>query len=199
LPFAPPSRPALRGRAGPAAACGRSSILQVERPDTRRTSTRRTAAKRIRCASRAGPAVRRGRARARVRARQRRARRDQLSRLLYGGRVSLLAGLVAAALALGLGFVLGTLAGFYGRAMDVLVMRGAELFLACRGSTCCSRVRAFLPLHVPPARAFLLLVLVIGLVDWARPARLVAGSCCSARERGLRARGRARSGRATCT
>jgi len=109
--------------------------------------------------------------------------RDQLSRLLYGGRVSLLAGLVAAALALGLGFVLGTLAGFYGRAMDVLVMRGAEVFLALPWLYLLLAVRAFLPLHVPPERAFLLLVLVIGLVDWARPARLVRGVVLSARER----------------
>jgi peptide/nickel transport system permease protein len=40
-----------------------------------------------------------------------------------------------------------------------------------------------LPLHLSPGQAFLLLVLVIGLVDWARPARLVRGTVLSARER----------------
>jgi peptide/nickel transport system permease protein len=109
--------------------------------------------------------------------------RDQLSRLLHGGRVSLLAGLLAAALALGTGFVLGTLSGFYGRSVDALVMRSAEVFLALPWLYLLFAVRAFLPLSMSPERAFLLLVLVIGLVDWARPARLVRGVVLSARER----------------
>jgi peptide/nickel transport system permease protein len=109
--------------------------------------------------------------------------RDQLSRLLHGGRISLLAGLIAAGLSLGAGFVLGTLAGFYGRATDALIMRDAEVFLALPWLYLLLAVRAFLPLHVPPAQAFLLLVIVIGLVDWARPARLVRGVALSARER----------------
>jgi len=54
--------------------------------------------------------------------------RDQLSRLLYGIRMSLFAGLTAAAVAVGLGLVLGSLAGFYGRFIDGIVMRLSELF-----------------------------------------------------------------------
>ena len=109
--------------------------------------------------------------------------RDQLSRLLNGGRISLFAGLLAASLSLGAGFALGTLAGFYGRWVDAVVMRGAELFLALPWLYLLFAVRAFLPLHVSPEQAFLLLVAVIGLVDWARPARLVRGVVLSARER----------------
>jgi len=109
--------------------------------------------------------------------------RDQLSRLLHGGRISLLAGLLAAAVSLGLGLILGTLAGFYGRWVDVVLMRGAELFMALPWLYLLLAVRAFLPLHVSPEETFLLLVLIIGLVDWARPARLVRGVVMSARER----------------
>jgi peptide/nickel transport system permease protein len=109
--------------------------------------------------------------------------RDQLSRLLHGARISLFAGLLAAFLSLGAGFALGTLAGFYGRWIDALVMRAAELFLALPWLYLLFAVRAFLPLHVSPAEAFLLLVAVIGLLDWARPARLVRGVVLSARER----------------
>jgi peptide/nickel transport system permease protein len=109
--------------------------------------------------------------------------RDQLSRLLHGGRLSLLAGLIAAALSLGAGFVLGMLAGYYGRWVDALVMRAAEVFMALPWLYLLLAVRAFLPLHVSPAGAFLLLVVVIGLVDWARPARLARGVALSARER----------------
>lgn len=109
--------------------------------------------------------------------------RDQFSRLLYGGRLSLFTGLLAAGLSLGAGLTLGTLAGFYGRWVDAAVMRAAELFLALPWLYLLFAVRALLPLHVSPGQAFLLLILVIGLVDWARPARLIRGIALSARER----------------
>jgi peptide/nickel transport system permease protein len=117
--------------------------------------------------------------------------RDQLSRLLHGARVSLFAGLLATALSLGLGWLLGTAAGFHGRWLDALVMRAADVFLALPWLYLLFAIRAVLPLHVSPAQAFLMLVAVIGLVDWARPARLVRGVVLSARERGyvLAARG----------
>jgi peptide/nickel transport system permease protein len=117
--------------------------------------------------------------------------RDQLSRLLHGARLSLAAGLLATLLSLGIGWLLGTVAGFYGGWRDALVMRGAELFLALPWLYLLFAVRAVLPLHVSAAQAFLMVVLVIGLVDWARPARLVRGLVLSARERNyvLAARG----------
>jgi peptide/nickel transport system permease protein len=109
--------------------------------------------------------------------------RDQFSRLLYGGQVSLLAGMLAAGLALALGSVLGALAGFYGRWVDALIMRGAELFLAVPWLYLLFAVRAFLPLHVTAIQSFYLLITVAGLVGWARPARLIRGVVLSARER----------------
>jgi peptide/nickel transport system permease protein len=117
--------------------------------------------------------------------------RDQLSRLLHGAQISLSAGLLATALSLGLGWLLGTLAGFYGHWLDAILMRAAEVFLALPWLYLLFAVRAVLPLHVSAGQAFLLLVLVIGLVDWARPARLVRGVVLSARERNyvLAARG----------
>jgi len=117
--------------------------------------------------------------------------RDQLSRLLHGAQISLFAGLTATTLALGVGWLLGTLSGFYGGWVDAALMRGSELFLALPWLYLLFAVRAVLPLSIPPERAFLLLVLVIGLVDWARPARLVRGVVLSARERNyvLAARG----------
>lgn len=117
--------------------------------------------------------------------------RDQLSRLLHGAQISLFAGLLATVLSLGVGWLLGTLAGYYGRWLDSVLMRSAELFLALPWLYLLFAMRAVLPLHVSAGQAFLLLVLVIGLVDWARPARLVRGVVLSARERNyvLAARG----------
>jgi peptide/nickel transport system permease protein len=109
--------------------------------------------------------------------------RDQLSRLLYGARISLFAGLLATALALGIGWTLGIVSGYYGGWVDAILMRSADLFLALPWLYLLFAVRAVLPLHVSAAQAFLLLVAVIAVVDWARPARLVRGVVLSARER----------------
>jgi peptide/nickel transport system permease protein len=109
--------------------------------------------------------------------------RDQLSRLLYGGQVSLFAGLLAAALTLGLGVLLGSLAGYYGAWLDQVIMRGAEIFMALPWIYLLFAVRAFLPLHLGARQSFFLLVGVIGLTGWARPSRLVRGVVLSAKHR----------------
>ncbi len=117
--------------------------------------------------------------------------RDQFSRFVYGGQISLLAGLLAAGLSLLLGVSLGALSGFHGQWIDAVVMRGAELFLALPWLYLLFAVRAFLPLHIHPVQAFFLIVSVVGLIGWARPARLVRGVVLSAKERNyvLAARG----------
>jgi peptide/nickel transport system permease protein len=109
--------------------------------------------------------------------------RDQFSRFLYGGQVSLLAGLIAATLSVSLGLFVGALAGFYGGWVDEVLMRGGELFLALPWLYLLFAVRAAMPLHIAQAQVFPLLVSVMGLLGWARPARLVRGIVLSAKER----------------
>lgn len=109
--------------------------------------------------------------------------RDIFSRLLYGARISLFTGLMAAAVSLGIGLGLGTLAGFYGGAVDQALMRGSELFLALPWLYLLLAVRAFLPLHMSAAGTVALLVGTIGCLGWVRPARLVRGVILSGRER----------------
>jgi peptide/nickel transport system permease protein len=109
--------------------------------------------------------------------------RDVFSRLLHGGRVSLLAGLVATLLSVSLGLLLGGLSGYIGGRFDDGVMRLTEVFLALPWLYLLLAVRAFLPLHVSPVQAFLLLVVIIGVIGWAPPARLIRGVVMSARER----------------
>jgi peptide/nickel transport system permease protein len=109
--------------------------------------------------------------------------RDQLSRMLWGGQVSLATGWLAALLALSLGLSLGLVAGFFGGWREALVMRGAELFLALPWLYLLLAVRAFLPLSLSPWTTALAIALVIGFIGWARPARLVRGVVLSAKER----------------
>ena len=109
--------------------------------------------------------------------------RDVFSRILNGGRISIATGLIATALALGIGLVWGVIAGFRGGWMDRAMMRGAELFLTLPWLYLLLAIRAFLPLHISPVEAFFLMVVIIGSVGWVRPARLVRGLVLSLRER----------------
>ncbi|NJO81974.1 MAG: ABC transporter permease [Blastochloris sp.] len=92
---------------------------------------------------------------------------DLLSELIVGARSSLLVGILSATLATTLGLVVGLLAGYYRGAIDTILMRIVDILL----------VVPFLPLAVVLAAylgpSLLTLTLVIGLVTWSRPARLI--------------------------
>jgi peptide/nickel transport system permease protein len=109
--------------------------------------------------------------------------RDQWSRFLFGGQISMLAGLIAAILSVSIGIIVGGIAGFYGGWVDELLMGGGELFLALPWLYLLFAVRAALPLHISQWEVFLLLVSVMGLIGWARPARLIRGVVLSAKQR----------------
>jgi peptide/nickel transport system permease protein len=109
--------------------------------------------------------------------------RDEFSRVIYGGQISVAAGLAATLITLAAGALLGILAGYYGSWMDESLMTATELFLSLPWLYFLLGVRAFLPLHLSTTRTFFVLTCVIGLIGWARPARLVRGIVLSARSR----------------
>jgi peptide/nickel transport system permease protein len=117
--------------------------------------------------------------------------RDELSRTLFGGQISVAAGIVATFLTLFTGSILGIIAGFYGGWIDEVLMGVTELFLSLPWLYFLLGVRAFLPLHLSTLQTFFLLTGVIGLIGWARPARLVRGLVLSTRSQSyiLAARG----------
>ena len=117
--------------------------------------------------------------------------RDEFSRVVYGGQISLAAGVLATFITLAIATIVGTISGYYGRWLDESLMGCSELFLSLPWLYFLIGVRAFLPLHLNPASTFLLLIAVIGAIGWARPARLVRGVTLSARNRNyvLAARG----------
>jgi peptide/nickel transport system permease protein len=117
--------------------------------------------------------------------------RDELSRVLLGGQISVAAGIVATFITLLVGSILGVIAGYYGRWIDEALMGGTELFLSLPWLYFLLGVRAFLPLHLSTLHTFFLLTGVIGSIGWARPARLVRGLVLSSRNRNyvLAARG----------
>jgi peptide/nickel transport system permease protein len=108
--------------------------------------------------------------------------RDVFSRLLYGARISLFTGLLAALLSVGIGLILGTAAGYFGGWLDQALMRGGELMMALPWLYLLLAVRAVLPLHVSPIQTFALLIAIIGGIGWVRPARLIRAVVLSGRE-----------------
>ncbi len=109
--------------------------------------------------------------------------RDQLSRLMHGAGISLTGGLLAAIAAVSIGFLVGGVAGFYGGVGEQVLMRITELVMTVPWIYLLLALRAALPLYLEPRDAFVLLVVVVGAVAWARPALLVRGVVLSARTR----------------
>src|SRR3954466_11776910 len=93
--------------------------------------------------------------------------RDVLSRVLYGARLSLSVGIISQSVSVTLGVLLGLLAGYYGRWVNALVMRLADITLAFPTLLLLIAVAA----AVKPS--LLIVFLVIGVVGWAGMARLV--------------------------
>src|SRR3954470_23619496 len=102
--------------------------------------------------------------------------RDIWSRLVYGARVSLTVGLISQAIALALGVTMGLIAGFYGKWVDEIVMRLADVTLAF--PTLLLLIAMVAALQPSEAVVFA----TIGLVGWAGMARLVRGQVLVVRQ-----------------
>ncbi len=113
--------------------------------------------------------------------------RDTLSRVLAGGRVSLAVGVTAMLLALGMGTLIGVIAGYF-KKLDGPLMRFTDLFLAL----------PLLPLLLviimlfrdslrtafgPETGIFILIVFIIGITSWMQTARIVRGDVLALKER----------------
>ena len=102
--------------------------------------------------------------------------RDVWARLVYGARVSLSVGLVSQGIALTLGLILGLVAGYYGRWVDELVMRLADVTLAF------PTLLLLIALVAALQPSLTVVFLTIGVVGWAGMARLVRGQVLVVRE-----------------
>jgi peptide/nickel transport system permease protein len=114
--------------------------------------------------------------------------RDLLTRLLYGGRVSLSIGVMAMSLAVVIGALVGGLAGFYGGWVDNILMRFVDMMLAFPGLfvlIILSLALRDIPIESLRGTAFasiFSIVLVIAVLSWMQVARLVRASFLSLKE-----------------
>lgn len=112
---------------------------------------------------------------------------DVLARVLRGGRVSLSVGITSMLVAITMGTLIGAISGFYGGWIDVALMRFTDLFLSLPQLPLLLLViflfrESLRRLAGPETGIFILVVLVIGSLNWMSVARLVRASFLSVRE-----------------
>ncbi len=102
--------------------------------------------------------------------------RDILSRIFWGGRVSLVVGLISVAIAASIGILLGLVSGFYGGLADSLIMRFIDILLAF------PRVLLALTIVGMLGPGLLNVMIAVGIAGITGYARLVRGTVLSAKQ-----------------
>lgn len=95
--------------------------------------------------------------------------RDVLSRIIWGTRISMTVGFVAMGIAILIGIILGSLAGYYGGWVDIVVLRAIEVMLCFPSLILILSLIAFLPPSIYN------IMIAVGITQWPEDARLVRG------------------------
>lgn len=101
--------------------------------------------------------------------------RDVWSRVIYATRVSLSVGIVAVSISVAIALVLGTISGYFGGWMDMLIMRLTDIIL------CIPSLVIIMSVVVLVGPSIYNIMIVIGVLGWTGMARLVRGQILSAR------------------
>ena len=108
--------------------------------------------------------------------------RDQFSRLVYGGRISLSIGLVGIVIAFPLGMLVGGISGYTGGWLDSVLMRFVEVLMTIPEIYLLVALAAVLPPGLTSAERFLLIILITSFIRWAGLARVIRGQVLSIKE-----------------
>lgn len=108
---------------------------------------------------------------------------DMMTRLMYGGRVSLMVGFVAVFLELIIGIVIGGVSGFFGGSVDTALMRFVDLFNSIPQMPLILIFGSVMDtLEVDPMQRMFILMAILGFLGWTGIARVVRGQILSLRE-----------------
>lgn len=109
--------------------------------------------------------------------------RDQFSRLVHGGRISLSIGLIGIALSFPLGMLVGGISGYFGGLTDNVLMRLVEVLMTIPDIYLLIALAAVLPVGLSSGQRFLLIILITSFIRWAGLARVIRGQVLSIKER----------------
>ena len=108
---------------------------------------------------------------------------DMLTRLMYGGRVSLIIGFIVELIATFLGIIMGGLAGYFGKWVDNLIMRIVDIFYCIPSMPIIIIIGAAMDaMNMDPKLRMVYLMLILGFLGWPGMARLIRGQILSLRE-----------------
>ena len=108
---------------------------------------------------------------------------DLLTRIMYGGRVSLVIGFIVVFIAAFLGVILGGVAGYFGKWVDSVIMRIVDIFNCIPSTPLIIILGSIMDAErVDPQIRMLYLMLILGFLSWPGVARLVRGQILSLRE-----------------
>ena len=108
---------------------------------------------------------------------------DMLTRLMYGGRVSLIIGFIVEIISTVLGVILGGISGYFGKWVDMLIMRIVDVFYCIPSMPIIIILGAAMDnTGVDPQIRMIYLMLILGFLGWPGMARLVRGQILSLRE-----------------
>ena len=108
---------------------------------------------------------------------------DMLTRLMYGGRISLVIGIIVEFIGTFLGMIMGGMAGYFGKWVDNLIMRIVDIFYCIPSTPILIIIGAAMDaLNVDPMLRLLYLMLILGFLNWPGMARLIRGQILSLRE-----------------
>ena len=108
---------------------------------------------------------------------------DMLTRLMYGGRISLIVGFVTVLLELVIGVIFGGISGYFGGTVDTIMMRFVDLFNSIPQWPILLILASVMDtLEVGPYQRMFILMAVLGVLGWTGIARMVRGQILTLRE-----------------
>ena len=105
--------------------------------------------------------------------------RDNFSRLLFGGRISLTIGFLALFIVFPIGMIYGGISGFFGGVVDTIMMRLAEAIMSIPSFYLLIIMASILPAGMTSVQRFLLITVILALIGWAGFARVIRGMVMS--------------------
>lgn len=108
--------------------------------------------------------------------------RDMVSRIIYGGRVSMTVGLIGVSLTIIFGSILGTISGYFGGMVDTIIQRIIELLMSFPSIALWAAFAAALPADITVITRFFFISIILSLIGWTSLARQVRAKVLAYRE-----------------